>query len=67
MKLTPQQRIQLAFCDRWESFESLTHLPRYTVFCQTCDEHKTFHAVDSVRSFIERHAGHKTWVIYLGK
>jgi len=67
MQLTPEQERQLAFCDRMEPFESLVYLPRYDVSCQTCGEHKTFHAVDSVRSFIKRHAGHKTWVTYLGK
>lgn len=65
MTYTPMQFKQLAFADKLEPTESLAYPRTYNVSCRTCHEHKTFHAADSIRSFIGRHEAHNTWLTVL--
>jgi len=60
--LTEYQVKQLAYAMSYEPSERLGGSREYHVACRTCGESKVFRAADSVRLFLGRHAGHRTWL-----
>jgi hypothetical protein len=66
-RLTVTQQKQVDWCRRMESCEELSPQSSYSVVCRTCEDGLDCHAADTVRTFVVKHAGHKTWIDFLGR
>lgn len=60
--LTEYQCRQMAFAKSFEPFERFGNIRTFNCACLSCGEMKDFTAADSVRLWLNRHAGHRTWV-----
>lgn len=82
MIYTATQEKQMAYLDKREVYESLSSIDTYDGTCYTCKEKENgvvqierglyvwsiqLHTAGMMKQWVSKHAGHKTWIVTLGK